>query len=147
DPPRRAALEQPAGVHLGLGVALVPQKVVEGLSVVGGVPQPEPGDGPVVQATPPPVGPGLGGLVHAGVQAGMEKTRRRLVHGQDAAAHPAGAVVLFRLGHPGPRRQHLDRLVVAQGFNFHYKINYTAASTTSKTIEALIFWINEERRS
>ena len=145
DPPRLAALEQAAGVHLGLGVALVPQKVVEGLSVVGGVAQPEAGDGPVVQPPPPPVGPGLRGLVHAGIEAGVEKPRRLLVHREDAAAQPAGAVVLLGLGHPGPGGQHLDRLGVAQGFYFLYKSNDVSTYSTAEAIKILCFRINKKR--
>ena len=146
DPPGRTALEQAAGVQLGLGVALVPQKVVQGLSIVGRIPQPKPGDGAVVQAAPPPVGPGLGGLVHAGVQAGMEKPGRLLVHGQDAAAHPAGAVVLLGLGHPGPRRQHLDRLGVAQGVDLLDKGDDVPACPAAKAVKALRLGVDVKGR-
>ena len=114
DAPGLAALKQTAGVQLLLVVAFIPQKLVESLSIVGGIPQPEPDDGLVVQPAPPPVGPRLPCFLHRGVQAGMEKPCCLLVHREDPAAHPAGLIVLLRLGHSGAGCQHLDgfRVVV-----------------------------------
>lgn len=86
DAARLAPLEQAAGVQLLLVVALVPEMLVERLPVVGGVAQPEAVDGLVVEASPTPVGTGLPGLLHGGVEAGVEEAGRVLVHGEDAAA-------------------------------------------------------------
>ena len=137
DPPGRTALEQTTGVQLLLIVALVAQKLIQGLPVVGGIAQPEPDDGLVVQAAPSPVGTGLPGLLHSGVEAGMEKPCRLLVHGQDAAAHPAGLVVLLRLRHPGPGRQHLDGLRVVDAVDLFGKGNGIAAGPAAKAVKAL----------
>ena len=137
DPPGRTALEQTTGVQLLLIVALVAQKLIQGLPVVGGIAQAEPDDGLVVQAAPSPVGTGLPGLLHSGVEAGMEKPCRLLVHGQDAAAHPAGLVVLLRLRHPGPGRQHLDGLRVVDAVDLFGKGNGIAAGPAAKAVKAL----------
>ena len=137
DPPGRTALEQTTGVQLLLIVALVAQELVQGLPVVGGIAQPESDDGLVVQTAPPPVGTGLPGLLHSGVEAGMEKPCRLLVHGQDAAAHPAGLVVLLGLRHPGPGRQHLDGLRVVDAVDLFGKGNGIAAGPAAKAVKAL----------
>ena len=137
DPPGRTALEQTAGIQLLLVVAFVAQELVQGLPVVGGIAQPEPDDGLVVQAAPSPVGTGLPGLLHSGVEAGMEKPCRLLVHGQDAAAHPAGLVVLLGLRHPGPGRQHLDGLRVVDAVDLFGKGNGIAAGPAAKAVKAL----------
>ena len=137
DPPGRTALEQTAGIQLLLVVALVAQKLIQGLPVVGGIAQPEPDDGLVVQPAPPPVGTGLPGLLHSGVEAGVEEPGRLLVHGQDAAAHPAGLVVLLGLRHPGPGRQHLDSLRVVDAVDLFGKGNGIAAGPAAKAVKAL----------
>ena len=137
DPPGRTALEQTTGVQLLLVVAFVAQKLIQGLPVVGGIAQAEPDDGLVVQAAPSPVGTGLPGLLHGGVEAGMEKPCRLLVHGQDAAAHPAGLVVLLGLRHPGAGRQHLDGLRVVDAVDLFGKGNGIAAGPAAKAVKAL----------
>ena len=146
DPPGRTALEQTTGVQLLLIVALVAQKLIQGLPVVGGIAQAEPDDGLVVQTAPSPVGTGLPGLLHSGVEAGMEKPCRLLVHGQDAAAHPAGLVVLLGLRHPGPGRQHLDGFLCTDVVDFLDKPNGVSCRLTSKAIKALRVRIDVERR-
>ena len=140
-----AALEQTAGVQLLLVVALIPQVLVQCLPVVGGIAQPEPDDGLIVQPAPPPVGTGLPGLLHSGVEAGMEKPCRLLVHGQDAAAHPAGLVVLLGLRHPGPGRQHLDGLRVVDAVDLFGKGNGIAAGPAAKAVKALGVRVDIER--
>ena len=146
NPPGRTALEQTTGVQLLLIVALVAQKLIQGLPVVGGIAQAEPDDGLVVQTAPSPVGTGLPGLLHSGVEAGMEKPCRLLVHGQDAAAHPAGLVVLLGLRHPGPGRQHLDGFLCTDVVDFLDKPNGVSCRLTSKAIKALRVRIDVERR-
>ena len=120
--------------------------VIQSLSIIGGIAQAETGNGPVIQTTPPPVGPGLGGLVHTGIQAGMEEPGRLLVHGKNPAAHPAGAVVLLRLGHAGPLGQQLDRLGITEGADLFYKGNDVAARPAAKAVKALGFRVDVKGR-
>ena len=133
----RTALEQAAGIQLLLIVALIAQELIQRLSVVGRIAQPEPDDGLVVQTAPSPVGTGLPGFLHGGVQAGVEKPCRLLVHGEDAAAHPACFVVLLRLRHTGPRCQQLNGLRVIDAVDLFRKGNGIAACAAAKAVKAL----------
>jgi len=140
-----AALEQAAGIQLLLVVALIPQVQVQGLSVIGCIAQSEPCNGLIVQSAPPPVGPRLPCFLHSGVQTGMEKARSLLVHGKDAAAHPARLVVLLRFGHSGPRRQQLDGLRVIDAVDLSDKADGIACRLTAKAVEALGVRVDIER--
>ena len=133
----RTALEQAAGIQLLLIVALIAQELIQRLSVVWRIAQPEPDDSLVVQTAPPPVGTGLTGFLHGGVQAGVEKPCRLLVHGEDAAAHPACFVVLLRLRHTGPRCQQLNGLRVIDAVDLFRKGNGIAACAAAKAVKAL----------
>ena len=132
----RTALEQAAGIQLLLIVALIAQELIQRLSVVGRIAQPEPDDRLVVQ-TAPPVSPGLPGLLHGRIEAGMEEPRGLLVHGEDAAAHPACFVVLLRLRHTGPRCQQLNGLRVIDAVDLFRKGNGIAACAAAKAVKAL----------
>ena len=145
DAARLAALEQAAGVQLLLVVSLIPEVLVERLPVVGGIAQPEAVDGLVVEAAPPPVGPGLPGLLHRGVEAGVEEAGRVLVHGQDAAAQTARFVVLGGFGHPGPLGQQLDGLDVVDAVDPLGKAHRVAARAAAKAVEALGVRVDVER--
>ena len=72
------------------------------------------------------------GFLHGGVQAGVEKPCRLLVHGEDAAAHPACFVVLLRLRHTGPRCQQLNGLRVIDAVDLVRKGNGIAACAAAK---------------
>ena len=145
DAARLAALEQAAGVQLLLVVALIPQELIQSLSVVGGIAEAEPNDGLIVQAAAAPVGAGLTGLLHRRVQAGVEKPRGLLVHREDAAAHSPGLVVLLRLRHPGAASQQLDGLAIADAVDLFRKGDGVAARPTAKAVKALGVRVNIER--
>ena len=145
DASRLAALEQAAGVQLLLVVALIPQELIQSLSVVGGIAEAEPNDGLIVQAAAAPVGAGLTGLLHRGVQAGMEEPRGLLVHREDAAAHPPGLVVLLRLRHPGAASQQLDGLAIADAVDLFREGDGVAARPAAKAVKALGVRVNIER--
>ena len=76
----------------------------------------------------------------------MEEAGRLLVHGKDTAAHPAGAVVFLRLGHPCPLGQKLDRLRVAEGADLFDKGYDIPACPAAKAVKALGFRIDVEGR-
>ena len=145
DAPGSAALEQAAGVQLLLVVALIPQELIEGLPIVGGITEAEPHDGLIVQPAAAPVGAGLPGLLDGRIQAGVEEAGRFAVHREDAAAHPPGLVVLLRLRHPGAGCQHLDGLAVVDAVDLFGEADGIAARPAAKAVEALGVRVDVER--
>ena len=141
-----AALEQTAGVQLLLVVALIPQVLVQCLPVVGGIAQPEPDDGLIVQPAPPPVGTRLPRLLHGRVQAGVEKAGRLLVHGEHPAAQASGLVVLLRLRHTGTGSQHLDGFAAADVVDLFDKADGISGCLTTEAVKALGVRVHIEGR-
>ena len=141
-----AALEQAAGVQLLLVVALIPQVLVQRLPVVGGIAQPEPDDGLIVQPAPPPVGTRLPCLLHGRVQAGVEKAGSFLVHGKHPAAQTSGLVVLLRLRHTGAGSQHLDGFAAADVVDLFDKADGISGCLTAEAVKALGVRVHIEGR-
>ena len=132
-----AALEQAAGVQLLLVVALIPQVLVQRLPVVGGIAQPEPDDGLIVQPAPPPVSACLPRFLHGRVQAGVEEAGGFLVHRKHPAAQTSGLVVLLRLRHTGAGSQHLDGFAAADIVDLFDKADGISGCLTAEAVKAL----------
>ena len=141
-----AALEQAAGVQFLLVVALIPQVLVQRLPVVGGIAQPEPDDGLIVQPAPPPVGTRLPCLLHSRVQAGVEKAGSLLVHRKHPAAQTSGLVVLLRLRHTGAGSQHLDSFAAADIVDLFDKTDGISCRLTAEAVKALGVRVHIEGR-
>ena len=137
DAPGLAALEQAAGIQLLLVVAFIPQVLVQRLPIVGGIAQPEPDDGLIVQPAPPPVSARLPRLLHGRVQAGMEEAGGLLVHGKHPAAQASGLIVLLRFRHPGAGSQHLDGFAAADIVDLFDKADGISGCLTTETVKAL----------
>ena len=146
DAPGLAAFEQAAGVQFLLVVALIPQVLVQCLPIVGGIAQPEPDDGLIVQPAPPPVSARLPCLLHGRVQAGVEEAGGLLIHGEHPAAQTSGLVVLLRLRHTGAGSQHLDGLAAADIVNLFDKADGISGCLTAEAVKALSVRVHIEGR-
>ena len=144
--PGGTALEQAAGIQFLLVVTLIPQILVQCLPVVGGIAQPEPDDGLVVQAAPSPVSARLPRFLHGRVETGVEEPGRLLVHGKHPAPEPPGLVVLLRLRHPGAGGQHLDGLAAADIVDLFDKADGISGCLTAEAVKALGVRVHIEGR-
>ena len=141
-----AALEQAAGVQFLLVIAFIPQVLVQCLPIVGGIAQPEPDDGLIVQPAPPPVGARLPRLLHGRVQAGVKEAGRLLIHGEHPAAQASGFVVLLRFRHTGAGSQHLDGFAAADVVDLFDKADGISGCLTAEAVKALGVRVHIEGR-
>ena len=146
DAPGLAAFEQAAGVQFLLVVALIPQVLVQCLPIVGGIAQPEPDDGLIVQPAPPPVSARLPCLLHGRVQTGVEEAGGLLIHGKHPAAQTSGLVVLLWLRHTGAGSQHLDGLAAADIVDLFDKADGISGCLTAEAVKALGVRVHIEGR-
>ena len=76
----------------------------------------------------------------------MEEPGGFLIDGKDAAAHPAGLVILLRFGHSGAACQQLDRFRVADAVDLLRKADGIACRSTAETVKTLGIRVDIERR-
>ena len=107
-----AALNDAAGEHLLLGIALFAQIITGGMIALGRIAQPKPLDGAVGQSAAAQIAPCRPPLV--GIELLKVETGGILIHCQDAAFYFARVVPVVGQRHPGPGGQKLHRLYVVQ---------------------------------